>query len=477
MMRRCRVLVRLGLSFALAFALVALLASPSIFAHLFLESASADVTQVDVELGSTLDSAKSGAAKSSKSGNSKKSGSSKSNSKSGNSKKSDSLDAQEEKAVKRASKSLTKADDEVSEITETAESLDELSARLAELNESITTLESELDAYLEDHTYTTTRLTVAAKDTSDVTAALDELSETSFLDVLFGRVTLEGLAREVSALNAELEEQEVVTETVDILPAEARVEAATMEDEIAEAEDELAEVVDEGNEIAATIESADSISRTHDADAAETLESTLDVDKDDAQTVLEEADEVTSEHDDTRLDARDVLSGWYGTVDEVGGLESDLTFGTGVDFSLGKDEFVEKWGAAIDEFYGAYAAAYGLDVPLEGYGELMAECAYDCEIDPRLCAAVSIAESSGGVYCIADHNAWGWGAADSDPAGLAWSWESWEDAITEWHECMASSTTGLADAGSVSALGEIYASSPTWAATVTTQMETISEFV
>ena len=36
---------------------------------------------------------------------------------------------------------------------------------------------------------------------------------------------------------------------------------------------------------------------------------------------------------------------------------------------------------------------------------------------------------SKGAYCIRPHNAWGWGAADSDPYGLASEWSSWEEAI------------------------------------------------
>ena len=31
--------------------------------------------------------------------------------------------------------------------------------------------------------------------------------------------------------------------------------------------------------------------------------------------------------------------------------------------------------------------------------------------------------------CIRPHNAWGWGAADSNPYGLASEWDSWETAI------------------------------------------------
>lgn len=98
------------------------------------------------------------------------------------------------------------------------------------------------------------------------------------------------------------------------------------------------------------------------------------------------------------------------------------------------------------------------------------------KIDPRLCAAVSIAESGGGQNCIRPYNAWGWGAADSDPRGLAAEWSSFEEAIEAWHEGMASSGSGLATARTVSALGAIYCSSPIWGATVIDQMELVSGF-
>ena len=50
-------------------------------------------------------------------------------------------------------------------------------------------------------------------------------------------------------------------------------------------------------------------------------------------------------------------------------------------------------------------------------------------IDPRWSAAISNTESSKGAVCIRPHNAWGWGAADSDPYNLAFDWGSWAEAI------------------------------------------------
>lgn len=166
---------------------------------------------------------------------------------------------------------------------------------------------------------------------------------------------------------------------------------------------------------------------------------------------------------------------WYDELDVRAGLSTAVSFGEGASFSLPEEEFVDMWGSAIDAFFEECSKTMG-DLPLQGYGHKMAASAYRYKIDPRLCAAVSIAESSGGQNCIRACNAWGWGAADSDPYGLAAEWNSFEEAIEAWHEGMAMSTSGLAEAASVSALGAIYCSSPLWSATVIEQMRLISSF-
>lgn len=175
-------------------------------------------------------------------------------------------------------------------------------------------------------------------------------------------------------------------------------------------------------------------------------------------------------------EAERALGSWYDGVDARAGVSDAISFGEGIDFALCEDEFVETWASAIDEYYESCAKTMG-PVPLQGHGCDMATSAYRHKIDPRLCAAVSIAESSGGQACIRPCNAWGWGAADSDPYGLAAEWSSFEEAIEAWHEGMATSTSGLATAASVSALGAIYCSSPSWGVTVIEQMELISKLV
>lgn len=174
-------------------------------------------------------------------------------------------------------------------------------------------------------------------------------------------------------------------------------------------------------------------------------------------------------------DAEQGIGSWYDELDARADAQGALSFGEGIDFSLDEDVFIEIWGTAIDEYFADRARTAGA-MPLQGYGRTMAASAYRHKIDPRLCAAVSIAESGGGQNCIRPYNAWGWGAADSDPRGLAAEWSSFEEAIEAWHVGMASSGSGLATAQTVSALGAIYCSSPIWGATVIDQMELISGF-
>lgn len=97
----------------------------------------------------------------------------------------------------------------------------------------------------------------------------------------------------------------------------------------------------------------------------------------------------------------------------------------GVDFNMSERAFVREWAPRIDAFF----ASYNPSCPLNGKGELFARAAYEYKYDPRLSPAIAVKESSGGVYCIRPYNAWGWGAADSDPYGLAWEWSSWQEAI------------------------------------------------
>ena len=93
----------------------------------------------------------------------------------------------------------------------------------------------------------------------------------------------------------------------------------------------------------------------------------------------------------------------------------------GADWSMSKEEFVAQWAPRLNAYLEGSALA--------GQGENFAKCAWKYCIDPRWSAAISNTESSKGAICIRPHNAWGWGAADSDPYNLASEWGSWEEAI------------------------------------------------
>ncbi len=84
-----------------------------------------------------------------------------------------------------------------------------------------------------------------------------------------------------------------------------------------------------------------------------------------------------------------------------------------VDFSCGKEAFVDEWGARIN--------AYLAGSPLAGYGDVFAEAAWNYGVDPRWSPAISNTESSKGLYCYRKYNAWGWMSGES--------WSSWEEAI------------------------------------------------
>lgn len=84
----------------------------------------------------------------------------------------------------------------------------------------------------------------------------------------------------------------------------------------------------------------------------------------------------------------------------------------GVDFTIGKDAFVDTWGLRIDK--------YLQGSPLYGQGRIFAAAAFENGIDPRVSPAISNTESSKGSICFLPHNAWGWGSS---------SWNNWEEAI------------------------------------------------
>ncbi len=93
----------------------------------------------------------------------------------------------------------------------------------------------------------------------------------------------------------------------------------------------------------------------------------------------------------------------------------------GADWHMTEEEFVAAWAPRID--------AYLDGSPLAGNGATFALMSFRYCVDPRWSPAISNTESSKGRVCIRPFNAWGWGAADSDPYNLAFEWSSWEEAI------------------------------------------------
>ena len=98
-----------------------------------------------------------------------------------------------------------------------------------------------------------------------------------------------------------------------------------------------------------------------------------------------------------------------GSAPEPDAIEYDLP---AVDWSIGKEAFIEEWAPRIDDYLGG--------APLGGYGRVFAEAAWDNGVDPRWSPAISNTESSKGSVCFRSYNAWGWG--DS-------GWSDWETAI------------------------------------------------
>lgn len=93
----------------------------------------------------------------------------------------------------------------------------------------------------------------------------------------------------------------------------------------------------------------------------------------------------------------------------------------GADWHMTEEEFVATWAPRID--------AYLEGSPMAGTGATFATASFRYCVDPRWSPAISNTESGKGSVCIRPYNAWGWGAADSDPYNLAAQWGSWEEGI------------------------------------------------
>lgn len=96
-----------------------------------------------------------------------------------------------------------------------------------------------------------------------------------------------------------------------------------------------------------------------------------------------------------------------------------------VGWSADKSQFVNKWAPRID--------AYLSGSPMAGTGKAYAAAAWDNGVDPRWAPAISFVESSKGAVCYRSHNAWGYGG---------YSFGSWEEGINRVTAALGGSMYG-----------------------------------
>ena len=192
-----------------------------------------------------------------------------------------------------------------------------------------------------------------------------------------------------------------------VIRDKANAEYESVQGELEELQDERAEKQEKAQEKA--ISQVDSESERRIA-AQKRDKKDEDADEDD-----EDSDDEDSDEEDEDEDADEEDDGIDPASKDTEGLVD------GADWHAHRDEFIAEWAERLDDYLEGSA--------LEGQGENFAASAWKYCIDPRWSAAISNTESSKGAFCIRPHNAWGWGAADSDPYNLASEWDSWEEAI------------------------------------------------
>ena len=116
--------------------------------------------------------------------------------------------------------------------------------------------------------------------------------------------------------------------------------------------------------------------------------------------------------DQPRIDAAESARAAHQAAAAAEGSSGALSALGDVDWSVGKDAFIEEWTSRID--------GYLAGSPLAGQGVTFATAAWEHGVDPRWSPAISNTESSKGAICFKPYNAWGWGSS---------AWGSWEDAI------------------------------------------------
>lgn len=182
-----------------------------------------------------------------------------------------------------------------------------------------------------------------------------------------------------------------------------RVQEAT--EALEEEQEERAEKARSGQ--AKSVSQADELGGENSVESSDDDED-AEADESDEVDDEDEADDEEDEEDEEKPDLEEATQDTEALID-------------GADWYAPRDEFIEEWAERLDDYLAG--------TPLEGQGVNFAASAWKYCIDPRWSAAISNTESSKGAFCIRPHNAWGWGAADSDPYGLASEWASWEEAI------------------------------------------------
>ena len=325
--------------------------------------------------------------------------------------------------------------------------VDEVNERIAALSTKVEEVDQKLTATDDEHKIAIAEVTDVIERGNAVAYAMERICSES-------RQGTQDATQKVAALTGE----DTTPNTTSARAAQAAEEAKASEEAKAAEEAKASSGSSAAPEATAA---AKEEARTKEINAA--VSSAI------ADAVKESKDWDVKDHQ-LRVAAQNDIGAWYDAVDALAGAEGYISYGMGLDFALDEKDFVEKWAAAINEFYVAKGSP-----PLGGWGEEIARQAYAYHIDPRLCAAVSINESGGGAVCIRPHNAWGWGAADSDPYNLASEWSSWPVAIESWHRGMATNGMGLATSPAVSKLSDIYCGTPIWAQWAVNSMEQMYE--
>ena len=306
-------------------------------------------------------------------------------------------------------------DTEIEKLTDSYESaradLEAVDAEIAALQEQIDSIEAELpelqrrsDAGIKQRYIMQSNPLVIVESLLSVDTLGDFLKQSDYLE-------------KISKQNLEAYN--------DLLDAQARLDQARAEQEqireaadarLAEAEAALREVQDEraqkqADDLAFATRQAEVQGGANSIEKEEGESSSSSKKKSKKEKEAEEAAKAKKAEEDA---AKGILPPVEATTDTTG-------LADGADWYADRDVFIDDWAKRIDRYLAGS--------PLEGQGRSFAAAAWKYGIDPRWSPAISNTESSKGSVCIRPHNAWGWGAADSDPYGLALEWKSWEEAI------------------------------------------------